>query len=198
MPYIDTCPKCKPYYATPGMVPAHVAFGWPRCKAEGRDMDERVPCPQCRGTGRVKPYRVVLTIEAADDHGWRDTPILSWPDFGDPGWCRGCGGGPLPSARRRWCDDPQCRRLYYGRLYTNVHWQKRHVVVRDGPVCYICGARFESPLVDGGPVYPEPHMLELEHVVPLSQGGTEAPDNLRVACAPCHRIKSAAERSRAV
>ena len=34
---------------------------------------------------------------------------------------------------------------------------------------------------------------ELDHVLPLSQGGTDADANLQVLCVECHRIKSARE-----
>ena len=39
---------------------------------------------------------------------------------------------------------------------------------------------------------------QLEHIVPLCEGGTDDPDNLQGLCACCHAVKSAAEaRARA-
>lgn len=48
--------------------------------------------------------------------------------------------------------------------------------------CHVCG----KPMAD-----------EVDHVVPLAEGGTDTPDNLRpIHSRPCHRDKSAAEAKR--
>jgi 5-methylcytosine-specific restriction endonuclease McrA len=39
-------------------------------------------------------------------------------------------------------------------------------------------------------------MAELDHIVPLSEGGTDHPSNLQVLCACCHAAKSHAERNK--
>ena len=39
--------------------------------------------------------------------------------------------------------------------------------------------------------------LELDHVIPLGEGGPDLPSNLRPACRPCHHRKTAAEAARA-
>lgn len=41
------------------------------------------------------------------------------------------------------------------------------------------------------------HGHEVDHIVPLFEGGTDDPTNLRVACSVCHGEKSTAERIRA-
>lgn len=50
-----------------------------------------------------------------------------------------------------------------------------HVLDRDGEVCRYCGD------TDG------PH--HIDHVVPISRGGTSHPDNLAVACQRCNSSK---------
>lgn len=37
--------------------------------------------------------------------------------------------------------------------------------------------------------------LEVEHTVPLSEGGTNDLENLRLLCVECHKVKTSAERS---
>lgn len=57
-------------------------------------------------------------------------------------------------------------------------------------LCYYCGAKLfpygiwpKSAKVDGARRY------HIEHAQPVSRGGTDAPDNLRVACEECNRHK---------
>lgn len=61
----------------------------------------------------------------------------------------------------------------------DIDWVKLREVVlsRDGEVCAYCGA-------DGGP-------FDIDHVRPRSRGGTNAPNNLVVACQACNRSKGA-------
>jgi hypothetical protein len=54
-----------------------------------------------------------------------------------------------------------------------------HVLVRDGFACVYCGAKRS----DG-------HELEIDHVIPVSAGGTSHQDNLVAACKPCNRGKA--------
>lgn len=55
-----------------------------------------------------------------------------------------------------------------------------NVLVRDGFACAYCGAKRS----DGA-------SLEVDHVIPVSAGGTAHPDNLVAACVACNRGKSA-------
>lgn len=52
------------------------------------------------------------------------------------------------------------------------------IIARDNSTCYLwCGRKLE------------PSEITIEHVVPLSRGGTHTADNLRVACMPCNSRK---------
>jgi hypothetical protein len=66
-------------------------------------------------------------------------------------------------------------------LEQDVDWTVRAAVAlliqRDGPFCYLC--RCELPA----------SRLEVEHVVPRSAGGTDAAENLALACSPCNLKK---------
>jgi 5-methylcytosine-specific restriction endonuclease McrA len=150
----------------------------------------RYICWKCQGTGEVPRYRKLPSQWDAQQAGWG--PIFSWPQYGVAGHCQ-CCGKPLTGRRKTRCGDRMCDRLIWRRLYESIHWMKRHIIVRDGPVCAGCGIVFESPLVTGGPIYPEPRQLELDHIVPLIDGGTDLPDNLQLLCPPCHAQKTAHE-----
>ncbi len=47
---------------------------------------------------------------------------------------------------------------------------------RDGGCCVLCTAECQAR-----------DEFNIDHEVPLSEGGTDAPDNLRTLCIPCHR-----------
>ena len=49
------------------------------------------------------------------------------------------------------------------------------------------------PWPDAQPTY---YALELDHIVPLWEGGTDDPTNLQVLCSCCHAVKTALERPR--
>ena len=47
-----------------------------------------------------------------------------------------------------------------------------------------------------GDAQPTFYALELDHIVPLWEGGTDDPTNLQVLCSCCHAVKTALERPR--
>lgn len=67
-----------------------------------------------------------------------------------------------------------------GKHSTTWAWQKlrRAILDRDRWTCTTCGA----PATD------------VDHIVPRSKGGTDAPANLAATCSRCHKAKTAADR----
>lgn len=55
---------------------------------------------------------------------------------------------------------------------------RSYIVKRDGGICHLCGKK------------PPIHLIELDHLVPLSKGGTHTADNLRVSCRHCNRVRN--------
>lgn len=71
---------------------------------------------------------------------------------------------------------------YYKRMQTkrNVPIRIRHQILeRDGFKCVDCGA---SPATGA--------VLEVDHTIPISKGGSNEPSNLRTLCSDCNRGKS--------
>jgi hypothetical protein len=58
---------------------------------------------------------------------------------------------------------------------------RERIFARDGRVCRYCGDT-EGP-------------FHIDHVIPFARGGTDADDNLCVACAPCNFAKAASLNS---
>ncbi|MFI2909448.1 HNH endonuclease [Streptomyces sp. PDY-4] len=61
-------------------------------------------------------------------------------------------------------------------------WERQvrpRALARDGFACLHCGGR---------------ERLEVDHVVPIAQGGTWTLDNAQTLCQDCHKVKSAEDR----
>jgi len=58
------------------------------------------------------------------------------------------------------------------------------LLVRDGPLCQICGGYMDW---DGGR---SRDAVSLDHIIPLSKGGTHTMDNVRLAHMSCNSKKS--------
>lgn len=65
------------------------------------------------------------------------------------------------------------------------------LINRDGAICYLCGVetdkndyRYEEGTFIAGNKYPS-----IEHVIPISKGGTHSWDNVRIAHRICNSIK---------
>lgn len=121
----------------------------------------------------------------------------------------------MPYAPPSRCTDPECREFATNRGRCDDHqpipwrgrddkatrygissgtWRslKRKVTQRDHGCCYMCGTK------QGDPDDPETEPHELDHVVPMFEGGSATSlDNLGLACVTCHEAKSKAEAARA-
>ena len=124
------------------------------------------------------------------------------------GTCRWCGEpilhGPGPKegkvdARRRW--HPACVDTYNA---SDPRELRRRVRKRDRGICRECGldtnrlrrevrGRGRAKKLRERGFLPRRSLWELDHVVPLIEGGSHELDNLQTLCVPCHRKKTAAE-----
>lgn len=104
--------------------------------------------------------------------------------------CRTCGGdvpqyaGIHPRYHIKTCDD--CKAAARDRFEAahkvrgKLPWGLRQrLLAEKPPQCPTCGAAWDADF----------HPPELDHVVPISLGGTHDESNLRVICRPCNRRK---------
>jgi 5-methylcytosine-specific restriction endonuclease McrA len=70
--------------------------------------------------------------------------------------------------------------------YQTADWRakRERILVRDAFVCRACGR-----VVSG-------HEANVDHIVPLEDGGSDRDDNLQTLCRSCHGTKTHAEQRR--
>ncbi|MEV3860723.1 HNH endonuclease [Streptomyces sp. NPDC050095] len=91
-----------------------------------------------------------------------------------------------PTVRDGRCSDHQLRRSWGRTSARNLSrpsdWPRRRarVLARDRFTCQRCGAH---------------ENLEVDHIVPVSRGGSWELSNLWVLCRPCHRTKTHLEQA---
>ena len=59
------------------------------------------------------------------------------------------------------------------------HWQRKHLIDRDGAYCKICKCIFESK-----------KDVTLDHIIPISKGGDDEISNLQLAHFECNQMKA--------
>lgn len=67
---------------------------------------------------------------------------------------------------------------YSPNRHPNPRWLRKKIRQRDNHTCQQCGKPGN----------------EVDHIIPISQGGTDHPNNLQVLCATCHTTKTRTEQ----
>lgn len=101
------------------------------------------------------------------------------------GVCQTCGATFRTTRRKLYCD-PTCRRAWkrHQRQWRPSTHQKRLILERDDWRCYLC----RSP-IPSDTSWPHPLSATVDHVVPMSAGGSSRNDNLRAAHWHCNQEK---------
>jgi hypothetical protein len=148
----------------------------------------------------------------------RKAPPPPFTDVPD-GYCQGCGGAveaPRPGTgkngvpaelvhpnRRRWhrgepWEATNCLLLYKVTVFPRM--AAVLLVERDGPNCACCGHPLSglagyAPHARRGTVgrWSPGRPWEVDHRIPLIDGGAFTIDNLQLLCNVCHRVKTARE-----
>jgi 5-methylcytosine-specific restriction endonuclease McrA len=134
-------------------------------------------------------------------------PTIQFSDA-PQGTCRWCGESILHAVgdhageinrRRRW--HPECVEIYNA---SDPREARRIVRKRDRAICAHCqldtkklkremkGRGRAKKLREQGFV-PRHSLWELDHILPLIDGGSHALENLQTLCTPCHKAKTANE-----
>lgn len=124
--------------------------------------------------------------------------VIPSPHFYTAGKCRVCASGFVSQYMHITCSD-ECQRVYDRdkaseaghrrrariRNAYRAPVSRRKIYERDGYKCHLCGER-----TDPNARVPHPHAPTLDHLIPLSRGGTHEPINVATACFICNSRKS--------
>ena len=133
-----------------------------------------------------------LTVPRWGRWGQRQGLILDrrdWPEWEDPTrmvgpnrrplckWCK----AEVPPRRRAWCSR-ECADKFE-RVW-NWEAMRRYVKSRDQLTCQRCQTK--DPAIPESRTSRRYDPWDVDHIVPLTEGGTDDPANLRLLCIPCH------------
>jgi 5-methylcytosine-specific restriction protein A len=107
-----------------------------------------------------------------------------------PKLCGDSSCGELVYGGQRYCEDHQAQHNWHtgpnirSSRSHDAKWKRtaRRILKRDGHRCQIRYVGICIGLAS-----------EVDHTIPVSQGGTDLDSNLRGACGPCHKAKSSDE-----
>lgn len=114
------------------------------------------------------------------------------PRYVPEGACEWCGS-PLPKRRKSCCCE-ECTLNFYNAtcavMYANTGsagGYRNHIFRRDNYTCQKCGTFHGLINENGIPLPTTDGLLDIHHKDPVSQGGTDNPDNLTTWCRYCHK-----------
>jgi 5-methylcytosine-specific restriction endonuclease McrA len=109
------------------------------------------------------------------------------------GQCFPCHGKDSKRGKEllaRWKRDSKLRELHFEDVFKRQGYRCAQSVV----ACYDVAGGEPTSVCPWGDREPLRDACELDHKVPVADGGVDHPDNLQVLCACCHNVKSAKER----
>ena len=145
------------------------------------------------------PYSpVVSEPRTCDDCGEWFTPVKRQRNFR----CKECMATYRKEYARKWREDNNDHKRRYDTAYRAAHTEERRIqkhnrrskmsqpiltmhLANKRYMCHICGGDFPINATNGDPLYPT-----IDHVWPLSKGGTNTIDNIEWAHASCNFQKS--------
>lgn len=130
------------------------------------------------------PRRFPSLYQACQLYG--DKIFFSAPYYENENQCPWCGG-EVNNKRRRFCSD-DCRNEYahYTVWSRGRDAYSLRILYRDNFTCQDCG-EFHAFYNQHGMYIPiDDGQLEVHHIVPVSEGGGDEPENLVTLCKNCH------------
>lgn len=108
------------------------------------------------------------------------------PSFVNKGYCQWCGNRIKDNRRKSFCckecSDTYHRLVTWGRTRNSY---SNNITWRDNLTCCDCGT-FLAFKNEHGVYVPWAVGAEVHHIIPVSQGGDDNPNNLTTLCHSCH------------
>lgn len=111
------------------------------------------------------------------------------PKYVMDGYCQWCGKQITNSRRKSFCSN-ECSKKFNDATV----WHRgrgtyaMHILYRDNFTCQDCG-QFKALLNEHDIYVPIDAGLEIHHVIPVSEGGGDEPENLITLCHECHMAR---------
>ena len=140
----------------------------------------------------MKRKPLISLNQAQKLYGVEKTTFIR-PRYMPDGACEWCGS-PLLNKRRKSCCCEECTRKFLiatsSIMYANTGsagGYRNHILRRDDYTCQKCGELHRKINENGIPLPTTDGELDVHHIIPVSEGGTDAPDNLITWCRKCHK-----------
>lgn len=139
----------------------------------------------------MKRKRLISLHDAQKLYGVEKTTFVR-PRYVPEGFCEWCGS-PLPKRRKSCCCEECSTKFLIATssvMYSNTRsasGYRNHIFRRDNYTCQKCGAFHAAINENGIPVPTTDGLIDLHHKKPVSNGGTDDPDNLVTWCRQCHK-----------
>ena len=138
------------------------------CQAKGQSRRIDCSCEQCGAEFSLNAAAVARGEgRYCSKRCYGDSKIVARPDR---------GSGSIPKSKRQ-------RAKYWGVDYEP--YSRQAIFERDNFVCGLCFGIIDSALE-----YPHDMSASIDHIVPMSLGGSNIPDNVQAAHLVCNRSKN--------
>lgn len=159
------------------------------CVVCGKQFEGRKNSKLCNGDKCRKEYNNIKYHENA---------IIKHDKNASAIHCKECGKLFAPSygcKRRSFCSD-KCSKKY-GRKQgkhkrrsilkqvEHINYSDLNIFKRDKWMCQLCGKKVNPKYIGNHPMAPS-----IDHIIPISLGGSDTPNNVQLAHRECNRIKS--------
>lgn len=141
---------------------------------------------------RTRRKPLMTLSEAQKKYGFEKTTFAR-PRFVDDGKCEWCGEAITNKRRSSCCCKEHSQKFNNATspvMYANVGsvgGYRGHILRRDRFTCQICGELHVMYSEFGIPLPTTDGLLDVHHITPVCEGGSDAPDNLITLCRECHK-----------
>ena len=122
--------------------------------------------------------------KAVEEYG--EGVLYSKPKYVPDGYCQWCGKKIENNRRKSFCSNECSQKFNNATVWNRGRGSYgMRILYRDNFTCQKCG-QFKAALSEYGIPLPVDNGLEIHHIIPVSQGGGDEPENLTTLCHDCH------------
>lgn len=136
--------------------------------------------------------KALISLSKAQELYGVDNTTFIRPRYVPDGYCEWCGS-KIQNKRRTSCCSTICSDEFLKHTSSIMHANtgsaggyRNHIFRRDDYTCQKCGDFHALVNENDIPLPTTDGELDLHHKIPVSEGGTDAPDNLVTWCRRCH------------